>query len=168
MRRRAFTLIEAALATAVLGVLLVTALNALGALAAGRRSMADRALARGLADDLLAEIGALPFRDPVTPAAAIGPDADDVPAGRDGFDDVDDYHGLVESRPLDPTGKNLTPDGWARSVTVEYVRPAATPAIEPAPGGGVLKRITIVVTRQGRELARAEMVRALAWDGVAP
>ena len=57
MNRRAFTLIEASLATLVVGVVLVASINAGGATATQRAALHDQSVAIGFADARALVIG---------------------------------------------------------------------------------------------------------------
>lgn len=65
-RRRALTLIEVVVSTLIVSVMIVIALNALGAATKSSMSSGNRAVALGLADDLMAEILAASYDDLAT------------------------------------------------------------------------------------------------------
>jgi len=96
-RGRAMTLAEVVVATAVVAVMLVAALNTLGASARGY-VVAGRAQQGGvLAEQLMAEIVQNCYKDP-DGSPLFGIEAGDTGTGRTGYDDVDDYHGCRSPR----------------------------------------------------------------------
>jgi hypothetical protein len=161
--RKGFTIVEAAISAIVLGLLAAATLNTVSSAAASRRVTADRSRARLLADDLIGELNPLAYADPSNEAAALGPDALETNgASRVLFDDVDDYHGLTESPPMETDGKvipGLT--GWTRETRVQWASPAS-PTTNAA-FETTVKRITVTVRRGNRVLARSETLRSGAW-----
>lgn len=162
---RGFTLVEAAIATALVGGLLAAALHVVGVLGATRRWQSDRVLAHHLALSLLHEIVAQPYGEDAD-GAGLGPGSVEAAAGtRLLFDDVDDYDGLSESPPATKAGVALGGySGWTRSADVHFVRSNNPSQINGSETG--LKRITVVVSRGGRELARLTALRAEALDEI--
>jgi hypothetical protein len=81
-----------------------------------------------------------------------------------GFDDLDDFHGLVADPPFDADGKTM-PEfaGWRVSCTVANFDPEAAEGsgeASPRTGDTGVRSLTVVVDRAGREVARAFLVRA--------
>lgn len=162
--RRAFTLAECVIATAVVATLLVAVLNGVGAVGASRRLTAERARADLLARELMSEIMAQPFEDPAGGNATLGPTAAEaLPGNRSLFNDADDYHGLVESPPKNHLGTALSGlTGWTRSVVVERVNPASPTTVVGTDMGA--ERVTITVSRSNRTLARLTALRTRGMD----
>lgn len=162
-RHFGFSLVEAAIASTVLSVIVVSALNAAGRLAGARYDQADRGRARALADALAAEIRPKAYTDPNGPTAALGPDANEGP-NRDTYDDVDDFSGDDESPPVDARGI-VIPDfsGWSRTVTVERVRYASGDIVPSASDQGTV-RISVLVKHGNKEMARRVFLRSSAMD----
>ena len=72
----------------------------------------------------MAEILAKPYEDPDGNSAGIDIESDepDPPSDRLAFDDVDDYHGLMNLPPELPDGAPIAgATGWKRQVRVRYV-----------------------------------------------
>ncbi|MGB0766243.1 MAG: type IV pilus modification PilV family protein [Phycisphaeraceae bacterium] len=91
---RGFTLAEVLIASAILSFV---TLGIVQAVAAGQSQTLDalkRARANALAEVLLEEILSRPYSDPEG-ATAFGPD--DGEASRTDFDNIDDYHGYLET-----------------------------------------------------------------------
>lgn len=119
-----FTLVEAAVSTAIVGVLMASALASVGRVAAFKQSQNDRYMAHCFAAQLMAEIASKPYWDPALDApAGIGASGSELATGdRTLFDDVDDYHGWLESPPALPDGTPLANGtGWYRMVDVAFV-----------------------------------------------
>ena len=162
-RRRSggFTLVEAVVCTLIVGVMLVGAVSTIGASRRAGQGISDRATARVLASDLLAEIVTKAYAEPG--GGAMGADAGEQSLSRATFDDVDDYNNYEESPPKDLAG-NAIPgcEKWSRRVRVELVDPAnpdQTSAIETG-----TKRITVTVSYNGTVLAERIAVRTQAAD----
>jgi len=146
-RGRGLTLVEVVVATAVVALMLVAALNTLGASARGY--LVARRAQQGfvLAEELMAEIMQGWYEDP-DGSPLFGLETGDTGTGRLGYDDVDDYHGLSEYPPL---ARNGTPvpgaDGWTRQVAITWVDPL-NPSTTVASESG-LKKIAVAVTNAG-------------------
>src|SRR3954452_16140107 len=90
--RHGLTLIEVVASTMIVGLMAVAALNALGAATKSSNSIGNRAVAAGLADELMSEIMMQPYSDP-DGAAIFGNESGESTSPRSAFDDVDDYNG---------------------------------------------------------------------------
>jgi type II secretory pathway pseudopilin PulG len=137
----AFTIVEATIATLVVAVMFVVALNTVGAsrLTQYRASQVSRG--RLLAESLCAEILRQDYQDPDgTPI--FGREADESAVTRAAWDDVDDYEGLSESPPVARDGTVLADTaGWKRTVQVEWVDAADPRQTETTETN--VKRITV-------------------------
>lgn len=161
--RRALTLVEAAVSTAIIGVMLVAALNTVGASQVTQKKMGDRSRAMLLAQDLLSEIFRQSYIEPDDVVAVIGLEGGENSDKRDRFDDVDDYDGWTASPPQQKDGTVLSGfDGWRRSVTVDWVDPADV-AQEQGSDTGV-KRIAVTITFKDRPLATLAALRTSTWQ----
>ncbi len=156
--RGAFTIAETALATLVVGLLVVGSLKSLSASFQTHKFSENRVRALFLAEQLLIELTSLSWFDPNRPTSAttIGKDTGDTTTvtRRDQLDDMDDFHNWSE-QPKSRSGVALTGTStMTRTVTVENIS-AADPTVAVA--GNVntgTRRITVVVTENGTELAR--------------
>lgn len=168
--RRAFSLVEAAIASTVMGVLVVGALNTLGRIGHTRGVYADRQIASGMCLALADEIQAQPYEDPSMATTTLGADGDDAGAGRAGWDDVDDYAGLAEKPPASKAGATIRTGetGWSRSVNVEWISVAVNGLVSVSPTETGVKRVTVRVLRNDRALADVTFLRTRARDEVAP
>lgn len=147
-RFRGFTLAEAAISTLVVSIMMAAALTSVARTGAFRRVANDQQMAHLLADQLMAEILSKSYWDPSsTTPTTIGPSTAERTAGkRSAFNDVDDYHGWVESPPKGPDGTNLVgPTGWYRLVQVTFVNYSNLSVAIASDNG--LKRIYVEVGR---------------------
>ena len=94
IRRQGFTLVEVLVASAILSFVTLGIVQAVSAGQARTLDALKRARAQALAEVLLEEILAKPYADPEG-ETAFGPDADE--GSRADFDNIDDYHGYIES-----------------------------------------------------------------------
>lgn len=159
--RRAFSLIEAALATVIVGGLMLAVLEGVGASVKAGRVASDRQRAALLAATLLDECARLPFDEPsVAPTPPPGLDDGEQRHKRETLDDVDDFDGLDES-PTDPGGTALEGvQTWTWRCEVVNVDSTGKTADDTG-----LKRITVtVLDAAGRTLARAARIRSRARD----
>lgn len=168
IHRRGFSLIEAAIASAVLGVLVVGALQAMGHAARGRHRLADVVTAARLAEELIIEIGAQSFHDPQAASADLGLDSGEAGANRALYDDIDDYHALVESPLRSRTGVQIADTSWRRSVEVEYVTFTAQRTLIYVKTPTPMKRVIITVSRHGVPLATRSIIRTRDAHEVMP
>ena len=168
-RGHGMMLVEAALCVVIVGVMLVAALQTVGATARARRVQVGQSQGPALARQLMAEIRQCRYAEEpsavatssstsstsTTSASAaalpapLGPDTGELDnKSRLLFDDVDDYHGLSESSARGRDGRTLKGgDEWKRDVTVQYVRPESPDVVVLDDQG--LKRITVTVSGPG-------------------
>ena len=163
MTRRAFTLIEVAVATAIAGVLLVASLTVVGASATGQAKVANLQRGHFLARAMLAEATGQAFEDPNSPVS--GPETGEAGANRLGFDDVDDYAGLAESPPVERDGSPIPgAEGWTRSVAVNFVAPGD---LDQAVGTDTgIKLIVVTVARGEAIMASLTGLRTRGHDRI--
>ncbi len=157
-RLPAFTMAETLVSILIVGGVLVAALNAAGASATGQQKMTDRARGALLAADLMSEIMAQEYQDP-GPDPKFGAEAGESLLSRLDFDDVDDFHGLIDSPLLERDGKPMPSlySGWLREVVVELVDPNNLKSILGSDGGA--KRITVTVKYNGVPAAALVSIR---------
>jgi MSHA pilin protein MshD len=139
-KRAGFTMIEAAVSVAIVGVLLAASAGALVGIAKIQRTQLERRGAYALAEQLMGEIIQQYFSDQNSPPV-FGPEPGET---RPVFDDVDDYNGYAASPPVQKSGAAMPGyAGWTESVGVAYVDPN-NPANTLA--SSTLKRITVTIT----------------------
>ncbi len=164
MRARAFSLVEVAISVVIVGGLFAAALNVAGSAGVTRRKVTDVGRAYLLAEDLMAEIIAQPYREPGTTSSPIGPETGETTGGtRAAFDDVDDYAGWKDSPPAARDGTAIAGySDWARTVAVAWAPANDLTATSGTATG--LKRITVTVSRAGTKLFELTAIRTSATD----
>jgi type II secretory pathway pseudopilin PulG len=145
------TLIEVVASTMIVALMAVASLNALAAATKSANSIGNRAIAAGLADELMSEIMMQPYSDP-NGSAIFGNESGESTASRSAFDDVDDYNGWNCSPPKYRDG-TVIPDrtNWRQRVVVTKVVPA-TPTQTSATEQGA-KQIHVTIEYQNQVLA---------------
>ena len=184
--RRAFSLLEALMATTILAMCGTAVLLGLNSALQTTTHSQEQIVAQGLAEQLLDEIagcryvdaGASPTHEPLGPTAA-----EVVGVSRERFDAIDDYNGYSVSPPVDVWGIKLgTEDGqgglrhprlystsasflnrFRQQATVNYAS-AANPTVDLATGStSNFRAVTVTITYREpeggtRELARTRRV----------
>ena len=147
--------------TLLVSVVLVGAMNVLGAAVSGRTKTANAVRAQLLAQQLMAEIQSAAYVDAGL-LPVFGPELLEADGTRNNFDDVDDYNGWDRSPPESRNGAPLANStGWRRTVVVERVDPLAP--LSPAPTDKGLKRITVTVYQGATVAARLVALRSNAY-----
>lgn len=155
---RAFTLAEVVVCLLIVGVAITAGLQSLGSFAIGSRAWRERSIATVLANQLMAEINALPYADP-SGASVIGRDAGETTGTRTTYDDIDDYDGWNESPPKDASGNVMTQySGYRQQVSVVYDTSLATKTGLTI-AGGTSKKITVTVSKDNKILAKLTTIR---------
>jgi MSHA pilin protein MshD len=160
--RTGLSLIEVVASTLIVGVMAVAALNSLGAATRSSQSIGNRAVAIGLADELMSEILQAEYSEP-SGAASLGPDSGEIGGPRSVFDDVDDYDGWNESPPQYRDGTPM-PDrnDWRHRVEVDHVLPADSTQTAGSDQGA--KRIHVVIEYRDDILIEQIAVRTNATE----
>lgn len=148
-RRRAFTIVEAAMAMVIVSLMVGAALSVSASVSRSHHADSEQATGLSLADALADEIRDRAYYEPGGSLGVMGLDAGETAGDHSTFDDVDDYHGLVETTLTDRFGNKIPGvSGWERRVTVEWVTLRDLTKVS-ATGTG-LKRIIITVKHNGR------------------
>jgi len=139
--RRGLGQVEVVVSSLIVGVVLVGALNVLGAATRTNRIAAEQLDAPGLVHQLMGEILALAYEDPEEPGGSIGRDTGESGGDRVDFDDVDDYDGWDQSPPENKDGTPVAGGtGWRRMVQITYLNPSTGGTTPTATG---IKRIEV-------------------------
>lgn len=107
MRRRArrgFTLMEAALATVIIGVGVISVMTLLSALTSQNAAANQSTTAMLLATHVQEAMTGLPFNDSAYGSASFGPESGETLST---YDDIDDFDGQSLSPPIDSTRARL-------------------------------------------------------------
>lgn len=155
---RGLSLIEVVASSMIVGMLAVATLNSLGAATRSADSIGNRAIAAGLADELLSEILQQPYRDP-DGAAVFGIESGEAASPRAAFDDVDDYHGWTASPPQYRDGTTI-PDrpNWRQRVAVTWLVPSNLTQSSGSDQG--VKRIRVQIEYNNVVLTEQTAIRA--------
>lgn len=160
---RGFTMVEAVISIMIVSVMLVAALNVLGASNLMQWRVADRSKGLVIAETLMTEILMTSYADPVYGIDSFGRNATEAATGnRSLFDDVDDYDNWEETPAADRNGMEIAwAEGLGRHVRVDWVNPSAlTTTVNTNMG---IKRIVVEATRDGRPIAKLIAYRTQTW-----
>jgi hypothetical protein len=157
--RRGINMVEVAVSSLIVGVMLVASLRVVGQSFLTQRLNADRATGQFLADALLNEALQLSYMDPGLTSSPIGRGSGESATNRNNYDDVDDYHGYSESPPKSKTNTVLEGfNGWRRSVTVQWVDHTNLNLVRTSESG--VKRVIVQALRNGELVATATGYRS--------
>ena len=155
--RRGVTLVEVVMSTMIVSILMVATLKALGAATSSSKSAGNRAVAIGLADDLMTEILKAKYVDPGS-SPVFGLETGEGSTTRAAFNDVDDYNGWTEQPPQAKDGTVMANrSDWQRRVTVDWVTvidPSKTSSTETG-----VKRIRVDVDYKGVNVVEQTAIR---------
>ena len=160
-RTPGFTLVEAVISIVLVGVLLVAAINTLGATAVSKRNIEHQALGYTLAADLMAEILSQAYEEP-DDTPDFGRESGESGGGRVDWDDVDDYESWSATPPETKDEEPLDGyDQWTRSVEVAFVQTSMLNNEVGVETG--VKRITVTASFNGVPAAELVAIRTQAW-----
>jgi MSHA pilin protein MshD len=163
-RGRGFTLVEAAISTVVVAVMLTAALSAATTARMREQSSIDRQHGFALAEAIMAEVLDKKYEEPDA-AVLFGREGVEVLQQRSTLDDVDDYNGLREAPPLNASGSAIAGYArWSRYVDVRWVT-STDLRVESFSETG-LKKIDVEVRKNGVPVARICAVRSKARDAL--
>src|SRR5688572_19031442 len=142
--RRGIGLVEAAVATVIVGIMLVSAMATFDATMRASTITIERSRAGALASLLMNEILRARYSEP-TDAVGFGPEVPETSTSRVDWDDVDDYAGFAQLPPTLPGGEEVEgARNWSWAASVEFadaVDPTRTVTFDTG-----LKRVTVTVT----------------------
>jgi len=154
-----FSLIEAVIATLLVGTVIVAAMNTVGASKTGQYMSLERSGGDFLANSLMAEIVNRYYEEP-DDTPVFGRESGESGGQRDRWDDVDDYNGWSATPAERRDGTAITGSDWTRSVTVDWVNPNNLSQVVGANLGA--KKITVTVKKGDRVIATLVAVRTSA------
>ena len=153
--RRGFTLIEAALATVIIGIGVVALLELLAAGTMSNSAGTELTTATSLANNIHEISMILPFNDPGNGASTSTKEA----GGPTAYNDIWDMNGDTYSPPLDVTRHPLNAySTWAQQVTVQSVQPDTLTAGRPNSVTLPTARVTVVITHNGKNVYTASWI----------
>lgn len=142
--RRGLSLVEITISMLVVGVMLVAALDVLGAVFRSQKLNAARLTGPSLARELMGEILSSPYEDPEVPSGSLGRESGESGGDRADFDDVDDYNGWDNSPQTKDGVQYPGYENWEEQVSVIWVQ--ASNLDTALSGDQGLKKITLTVT----------------------
>jgi len=129
----------------------------LGAATRSADSIGNRAVASGLADELLSEIIQQAYSDP-NGATVFGRESGESSTPRSAFDDVDDFNSWNASPPQYRDGTAIpNRTDWRQKVQVTWVVPSNPSQTSGTDQGA--KRIRVTIEYQDQELADQSAIR---------
>lgn len=162
--RRAFTLVEALMASTILAVVAASASLPFIAVAQQSNAAGEYETAAELGEELMEEILARPFFAPGERTPSPGPESGETE--RKYYNAIDDFNNYSEKRLVgtkflsDYKGEGVTEsqmDGYWRQSTVEYVR---MPDQSASDSSYAFARITVEVFRDKRSLVKLVRLKA--------
>ena len=136
-------MVEAAVATVIVGILLVAAMTTVDASLRMGNATAERSHASAYGALLMSEIQRARYEEPVD-SVGFGVEAPETAATREAWDDVDDYDGFEQFSPTDVNGAEVEgAKNWRWRAAVARVDPADPARVVSVETG--LKRITVTV-----------------------
>jgi len=147
--RSGFSLVEAAIATAVIGIALAALLIALQS--GTRTNGAGRRLTQGvfLAQEIREWTLRLPFEDPQAPGETPGSEEGNPQVA---VDDLDDLMGVTFSPPRDAYGSAITGiSGWSETIALTW-RDSANVATTVSNGSSDVVHVQVTIQYQGQEV----------------
>jgi MSHA pilin protein MshD len=156
---KAFTLVEAVIAIVIISVMLVAALNTVGAARLSQQKTSQVSRGQMLAEALMSEILAQRYKEDIS-STTLGPDSGESTGIRVDFDDVDDYDQWSAQPPEEKDGTQIPNlEQWTRAVTVDWVEAEDFDEIESSDSGVKLITVT-VVNPNGITVAQLTAIRS--------
>lgn len=170
-RRAGFSLVEVAVCTMLVGLIVVTALKASGAAIRAFAGTGDSHKAVLLAEDLMSEIIQHSYIEPVDNPSfgKEGSEASETSGPRTLWDDPDDYKVWDATPPQEKDGTviaNLT--GWRRWVEIKHVDPNDFSILLADNDDQGVKRVTVNVSFNGSTLASLVAYHTDGWTALIP
>jgi len=156
--RRGFTLIEAAMTTAIVGIAFVAALELFAACTKQNRAGGQMTVAMMLAQHAQEMTIGLPFTDPNPLTATFGAETGETPAT---YDDIDDFNGRSFSPPIDALRQPINElSQYTQTVTV-----APVSVNQPGSAGtaGAAVRMSVTISYQPTGASPVETVYRYSW-----
>lgn len=157
-RTTGFTLIEAAMTTAIIGIAFVAVLELFSACTRQNRYASNSTVAMMLAQHTQEMMIGLPFADPNPLSAVFGAETGEALAN---YDDIDDFAGLSFNPPIDAQRQPIDElSQYTQTITVTNAN-----ADQPSASGtaGNALRISVVITYRANESAPVEQVYSYSW-----
>lgn len=157
--RDGLTLLEVVISSLLVGTVLVTSLSATASWRRFHLQTRSQDIARRLAEELVSEITSVAFIDPTqTSPQAFARESGETTASRFNWNDIDDYHGMLETTVRDKSGTLISDaTGFTRSAVISSAMPIVNP-----PGYAIsselnspLRHILVTVTSPSGQMTTA-------------
>jgi type II secretory pathway pseudopilin PulG len=156
MKRYAFSLVEALVAMALVGIAIVSLVAASSSFTKVNGAGRDMSTAEFLIEQIRELTAPLPVTDPQTGAAAFGPEE----AGVAGYDDIDDFDGATFSPPISAGRGSLSAfSAFSQQVTVQNVSAGNFDQVVADHGSSFVK-VTVEVSMNSESLGSVSWIRA--------
>ena len=172
-RAQGFTLMEAALTTVIVGVGVLSIVEAQQAYHKKNDWAARVGTAQSLASELRELTLTLPFHDPLSGATNLGPEFNEADVSL--YDDLDDFAGVVNAGigagttfnpPISALGLPINDlDQWTQQIRVEKVSnfDMGGPGLRLNDANSDLMRLTVTVLYQSPQAPAPEVMTDLSW-----
>jgi type II secretory pathway pseudopilin PulG len=155
----AFTLIEAALATVIVGVGIMAMMQLFAVCTQNNAYASHETTAMLLANNIQETMASLPFNDPIQGQKYFGPEPNETTAT---WNDVDDFDGASFNPPIDSMRNTLTNMAqYTQDVDVVPVDPDQLTSVQASYTGAV--RITVKIYYQANASAAKQEVYRISW-----
>ncbi len=152
-----FTLIEAMIASILIGIAIVALMTGSGAFTMANGAGIDLSTAEFLLEEIKGLTAPLPVVDPETETAVFGAESGEVLAD---YDDLDDFDGATFSPPIDVSRQPLDNfSAFSQQVTVENVNASDFTAVVGDHGSDFV-RVTTTILLNGGEISSTSCIRA--------
>lgn len=151
-----FTLIEALIATVLIGVAIAALITSNVAHTQANAYGMHTSTAEFLIEEIRAMTLPMAFVEPDEVVDTFGPDDGEVDAGD--YDDLDDFDGVTFSPPVDVNGNNLNDfSEYSQIITVESVDPADFTAVVDDLGSSIV-RVSVSIVMNGKEVGSTSWI----------
>jgi len=156
MKRYAFSLVEALIATALVGIAIVSLVAACSTFSKVNGAGRDMSTAEFLIEQIRELTVSLPVTDPQTGTDTFGPEE----AGVADYDDIDDFDGATFSPPINAGRVSLSAfSAFSQQVTVQNVSAGNFDQVVADHGSSFVK-VTVEVSMNSEALGSVSWIRA--------
>lgn len=161
--RRAFSILETALATIIVGLTVLAIVRLITAVTQQNFYAQKTVTAEMLANNIRELTAGMPFNDPAS-GTHLGPDAGETTLAQ--YNDVEDFNGFVANPPVDAQRQTITSlADWQQSVTVTHVSPSNYSLSDslPTDAACTLDRVRVTVSYRPRGTATWIAIVSMEW-----
>lgn len=156
--RSGFTLIEALIATALIGIAIAALITSNISHTQANAYGMHTSTAEFLIEEIRAMTAPLPVNDPETGVDVFGAESDETSVAA--YDDLDDFDGVTFNPPVNVTKAELADFAeYTQVMTVENVDPADFTSVI-ADRGSLIVRVSVSILMNGKEISSNNWIRA--------